>query len=109
VISFAVDADGGLTDRRLFVRLFAADPESGAGAYPDGIEFGPDGNLYIGQYSSGRILAIAPDASLAGVIEVPSAAAPNLAFAPDGRIMVTAVDDTANPPYAGKVYAVTPP
>jgi sugar lactone lactonase YvrE len=109
VISFAVSAEGGLTDRRLFVRLFAADPESGAGAYPDGIEFGPDGNLYIGQYSSGRILAIAPDATLAGVIEVPSAAAPNLAFAPDGRIMVTAVDDTANPPYAGKVYAVTPP
>ena len=40
-------------------------------------------------------------------IEVPSAAAPNLAFSADGKtVYVAAVDDTANAPYKGKVYAV---
>ena len=107
VISFAVRPDGTLDDRRLFARLAALDPGSGIGAYPDGMEFGPDGVLYVGQYSSGRILAIAGDGSLVRVLEVPSLAAPNLTFAPDGdRIFVTAVDDTANPPYVGKVYAL---
>jgi sugar lactone lactonase YvrE len=38
-------------------------------------------------------------------IELPSAAAPNLAFSPDGkRMFVTAVDDTSKAPYPGKVY-----
>jgi hypothetical protein len=40
-------------------------------------------------------------------IEVPSAAAPNLAFSKDGKmIYITAVDDTSAAPYKGKVYAV---
>jgi hypothetical protein len=40
-------------------------------------------------------------------LEVPSPAAPNLAFGPDGKtIYVMAVDDPANPPYHGKVYAI---
>jgi len=63
IVSFAAGADSALSDRRLFVRLFAADPGSGPGAYPDGIEFDAAGNLWIGQYSSGRILAVAPATS----------------------------------------------
>jgi gluconolactonase len=43
VISFAVGADHTLGDRRLFARLFALDPDSGASAYPDGMEFGLTG------------------------------------------------------------------
>lgn len=107
IVSFAVGADGALSDRRLFVRLFAADPGSGPGAYPDGIEFDAAGNLWIGQYSTGRILAVAPDATLARVVEVASATAPNLAFSEDGATLyVTAVDQTDAAPYAGKVWAV---
>lgn len=107
VISFAVGADGSLSDRRLFARIAQVDEASGAGAYPDGLKLGPDGNLYVGQYSTGRIVVIAPDASFVRAYEVPSATAPNLAFSPDGKtIYVTAVDDTANAPYWGKVYEV---
>jgi sugar lactone lactonase YvrE len=105
VITFAVGPDGTLSDRRLFVRLTALDEP--VGAYPDGIKLGPDGNLYVGQYSAGRVLVVTPAGELVRKIEVPSAAAPNLAFGPDGKtIYVTAVDDTANAPYKGKVYAV---
>lgn len=107
VISFAVGEDGTLSDRRLFVRVGAVDEASGIGAYPDGIKLGPDGNSYIGQYSTGRIVVVDKDGKLARVIEVPSPTAPNLAFAPDGKaIYVMSVDDTANAPYWGKVYKV---
>jgi sugar lactone lactonase YvrE len=105
VITFKVGDDGSLSDRRLFVRLTALDEPDGA--YPDGIKLGPDGNLYIGQYSSGRILVVNQEGSLVRKIEVPSPAAPNLTFSANGAtIYVMGVDDTANPPYKGTVYSV---
>ena len=105
VIKFAVGPDGRLTDRRLFVRL--TDLGEPVNAYPDGIKLGPDGNLYVGLFSAGRILVITQSGRLVRKIEVPSAAAPNLAFSGDGKtIYVTAVDDTKNAPYHGKVYAL---
>lgn len=107
VISFAAADDGSLSDRRLFVRVGVVDEKSGIGAYPDGLKVGPDGNFYIGQYSSGRIVVVNPAGEFQKVIEVPSAAAPNMAFSVDGKVLyVTAVDDTAAAPYPGKVYAV---
>ncbi len=110
VISFAVGAEGTLSDRRLFVRVSAVDPDSGPAAYPDGLKLGPDGNLWIGQYSSGRIVVVDPAGAFVKAVEVPSPTAPNLAFSPDGQsIFVMSVDDTANAPYWGKVYEVTLP
>lgn len=107
VIQFTIADDGSLADRKLFVRLYElGEPPS---AYPDGIKLGPDGNLYIGEYSAGRILVVDPATKkLLRRIDVPSAAAPNLAFSADGKTMyVTAVDDKSGAPYPGKVYAVT--
>ena len=47
MITFAVQEDGSLAERQLFVRLTAlGEPVD---AYPDGIKLGADGNLYIGQ------------------------------------------------------------
>lgn len=108
VITFAVQEDGSLGDRRLFVRLTAL--QEPVDAYPDGVKLGPDGNLYIGQYSSGRIVVVTTDGKLVRKLEVPSPAAPNLAFGADGKTMyVMAVDDTQNPPYRGKIYAIANP
>jgi gluconolactonase len=107
VIQFNVGEDDSLTDRKLFLRLYTlGEPPE---AYPDGVKLGPDGNLYIGEYSAGRILVVDPATKkLVKKIDVPSAAAPNLAFSADGKtIYVTAVDDKSGPPYPGKVYAIT--
>jgi sugar lactone lactonase YvrE len=107
VISFAINADQTLSDRRLAIRVFAMDPDSGAGAYPDGLKFGADGNLWIGQYSSGRILEATPEGELLRVVDVPTTAAPNFTFSPDGKsLYVMAVDDTSDAPYWGRVLAM---
>lgn len=107
LIQFSIAADGTLSDRKLYLRLYElGEPPS---AYPDGVKLGPDGNLYIGEYSAGRILVVNPATKkLVKKIDVPSAAAPNLAFSADGKTMyVTAVDDKSGAPYPGKVYSIT--
>ena len=105
VVSFAVGADGTLSDRRLFIRLYQmGEPPD---AYPDGIKLGPNGNFYVGEYSAGAILEVAPDGKLVNKYTVPSAAAPNMTFSGDGKTMyVMAVDNKNGAPYEGKVYAV---
>lgn len=105
VISFRIGADGSLSDRRLFLRM--GEIGEAANAYPDGIKLGPDGNFHIGEFSAGRIAVVDPSGKPVRVIEVPSAAAPNLAFSEDGKtIYVTAVDEPETAPYRGTVYAL---
>jgi gluconolactonase len=106
VISFAVDDKGQLSDRRLFIRLYQMG--EAPDAYPDGIKVGPGGNFYVGEYSAGNILVVAPDGKLLDKYTVPSAASPNMTFSADGKTMyVMAVDNKNGAPYEGKVYAVT--
>ena len=105
-ISFAIAADGSLSDRRLFIRLYqmGEPPE----VYPDGIKLGPTGNFFVGEYSAGNILEVTPDGKINNKYTVPSTASPNMTFSDDGKTMyVMAVDNTAGAPYEGKVYAVT--
>jgi len=108
VIQFKIQQDGSLTDRQLFVRIGQVDSDSGSYAYPDGLKVDSKGNLYIGQYSKGRIVVVSPDKKLVKTIDVPSPAAPNLCFGPDEKVVyIMAVDDQSNAPYWGKVYAVS--
>lgn len=104
VISFAVNADGTLSDRRLFLRVSQVDAGS-PDSYPDGIKWGPDGNLWIGQYSQGRIVVVSPAGEFVKAYDLPSPATPNFAFSADGKhLYVMAVDDKSAAPYVGKVY-----
>jgi sugar lactone lactonase YvrE len=106
VIQFSVDRNGALSNRRLFVRLTAL--EEPVDAYPDGLKIGPDGHLYIGQFSAGRILVVSETAELVEKIGIPAPAAPNLAFGPNGNnIFVVTVDEPEKAPYPGKVYLLT--
>jgi gluconolactonase len=113
VISFKIDSDGSLSDRRLFIRLYQTG--EAPDVYPDGIKLGPNGNFYVGEYrqpglvgGAGNILEITPDGKVKQKYTVPSAASPNMTFSDDGKTMyVMAVDNMAGAPYEGKVYAVT--
>lgn len=104
-ISFAIDSDGSLSDRRLFMRYYQLGEP--ADVYPDGIKLGPNGNFFVGEYSAGAILEVMPDGKLKNKYVVPSAASPNMTFSDDGKTMyVMAVDNKSGAPYEGKVYAL---
>jgi gluconolactonase len=110
VLQFEVQADGSLSNRRVFQRLqdIAAAP-AGADAYtgPDGLEVDARGNVYICQYGAGRVLVTDQDGQLIRTIAVPSAYVTNLGFGADQtRIYITAVKDAWTTPYPGEVYEV---
>lgn len=108
IVAFRIGPDHALTDRRLFVRIGQVDETSGAYAYPDGIEIGPDGNLWIAFYSQGRLVAVDAAGAFVRAVDVPGATSPNLAFGPDGAIYVVTVDQTDAAPYAGRVLKLMP-
>jgi sugar lactone lactonase YvrE len=59
---FAVRPDGGLGAREVFV-------EYGAGTFPDGMAFDEQGHLWIVSIVSNRVLRVAPDRTIAVIVE----------------------------------------
>ncbi len=105
VVSFATSEVGMLGDRRLFARLYqmGETPQ----VYPDGLKLGPNGNFYVGEYSSGAILEVSPDGKLVNKYEIPAAASPNMTFSKDGKTMyVMAIDNITAAPYEGRVLSI---
>lgn len=112
VLSFPIAADGSLGVRSVWARLQdLAPPTSKEDAYngPDGIKLGPDGNYYIAQNGSGRVLVVGEDRKLVRVISVPTRYVTNMGFGPDGAdtVYITGAFDPWKAPYPGAVYRWT--
>jgi len=61
ILSFPIGTDGTLGPRTVWVRLqdlAAPTPHEDAYNGPDGVKLGPDGNYYIAQNGSGRVLVV---------------------------------------------------
>ena len=113
VLSFPIDAVGALGARSVWARLQdLAPPTAHADAYngPDGLKLGPDGNYYIAQNGSGRLLVVNEDKRLVRIIHVPTPYVTNMAF--DARaangVFITGAFDQWNPPFRGAVYRWVP-
>ena len=109
VTSFAVAADGTLSDRKSFVHLYQLGEDPGV--FPDGIKVGPNGNFFIGLNSVAAVLEVAPDGRKVVARHVfESQGTPNMTFSADGKTMyVMAVDNEAGAPYEGRVLATSLP
>ena len=59
---FPVRPDGSLGQREIFI-------EYGFGTYPDGMAFDEDGHLWVVSIISNRVLRIAPDRTIATIVE----------------------------------------
>jgi sugar lactone lactonase YvrE len=70
---------------------------------PDGLEIGPNGELYVVVYGEGRVLRFARDGAYRGAIELPTRYATNITFRPDGSAATTGSFDNVNPPFPGEV------
>jgi gluconolactonase len=109
ILSFPIGANGELGARTVWARLQdLVPPTPGADAYngPDGLKLGPDGNYYIAQNGSGRLLVVGEDKRLARIIEVPTPYVTNMAFGPAGAdvVFITGAFEQWKAPFPGAVY-----
>jgi gluconolactonase len=112
VLSFPVKRDGTLGPRTVWARLqdlAAPTPHEDAYNGPDGFKLGPDGNYYIAQNGSGRVLVVNDDKKLVRIITVPTPYVTNMNFGADGAdtVYVTGVFDPWKAPFPGAVYRWT--
>jgi gluconolactonase len=112
ILSFPVKADGTLGPRTVWARMQdLAPPTPHEDAYngPDGFKLGPDGNYYIAQNGSGRVLVVGDDKKLVRIITVPTPYVTNMNFGADGAatVYITGVFDPWKAPFPGAVYRWT--
>jgi sugar lactone lactonase YvrE len=112
ILSFPVKADGTLGPRTVWARMQdLAPPTPHEDAYngPDGFKLGPDGNYYIAQNGSGRVLVVSADKKLVRIITVPTPYVTNMNFGEDGAgtVYITGVFDPWKAPFPGAVYRWT--
>lgn len=113
IISFDVKPDGSLGARTVWARLQdLAPPTPKEDAYngPDGVKLGPDGNYYIAQNGSGRVLVVGEDRKLVRKIDVPTPYVTNVGFGPTGAdtVYITGAFEQWKEPFPGAVYRWTP-
>lgn len=114
ILSFPVMPDGALGPRRVWARLQdLAPPTPHEDAYngPDGLKLGPDGNYYIAQNGSSRVLVVSSRKKLVRIIQVGTRNVTNVAFGPSGGRFVVYITGTFNQwvaPYPGAVYRWSP-
>jgi gluconolactonase len=108
VLRFEIRRDGSLGPAITFARVSDAvrsdrydTPYNEVG--PDGLEIGPNGELYVAVYGEGRVLRFARDGAYRGAIELPTRYATNITFLPDGRAATTGAFDNVAPPFPGEV------
>jgi sugar lactone lactonase YvrE len=112
ILSFPVGPDGTLGPRTVWARMQdLATPTPHEDAYngPDGFKLGPDGNYYIAQNGSGRVLVVNDAKKLVRIIKVPTPYVTNVNFGPDGAntLYITGVFDPWKAPFPGAVYRWT--
>ena len=112
ILSFPVAPDGTLGPRTVWARMQdLAPPTARADAYngPDGLKLGPDGNYYIAQNGSGRVLVVNGDRKVVRIITVPTPYVTNMNFGADGAdtLYITGVFDPWKAPFPGAVYRWT--
>jgi len=106
LVSFQIEAGGALSERRIWTRLQdLAAPTPNADAYngPDGLKLGPDGNYYIAQNGSGRLLVVNDAKKLVRVITLPTPFVTNVTFA-GKSVFITGAFEQWKPPFPGAVY-----
>jgi len=111
ILSFPIGADGALGARTVWARLQdLAPPTPHEDAYngPDGVKLGPDGNYYIAQNGSGRVLVVDEQKKLVRSIDVPTPFVTNMAFgASADTVFITGAFEQWKAPFPGAVYRWT--
>jgi gluconolactonase len=109
LLAFPIGTNGTLGARTVWARLQdLAPPTPHEDPYngPDGLKLGPDGNYYVAQNGSGRLLVVDDNGKLVRTINVPTPFVTNMAFDPNDTkvVFITGAFEQWKPPFAGIVY-----
>jgi gluconolactonase len=112
ILSFPIQTNGTLGPRVVWARLQdLAPPTPHEDAYngPDGLKLGADGNYYVAQNGSGRVLVVNEEKKLVRTIDVPTPYVTNVGFGPTGAdtLYITGAFEQWKPPFPGVVYRWT--
>ena len=102
IYRFALNDDGSLGPRELFVRF-----ENGWG-HPDGMTFDADGGLWVAHWGGSRVSRFDPDGRIERAIALPASQITSMAFAGAAldRMFVTSAADGVDEELAGSLFEV---
>jgi len=110
VLRYRIAADGSLGEMEVFADLNRLTRKRGTypEAGPDGLERGPDGDLYVCLYGEGRVLRLSRSGKIVASIALPTPYLTNIAFGPDGAAYLTGAYDNLTRPFPGAVMRLSP-
>lgn len=110
ILKFNIGADGSLAGRANFALLNVLTPNKVASWWlgPDSMKVDRSGNIYVAQWSGGKILKISPAGKLLHVFPIAAGeGTTNMAFGPGERdLYVTVVKDPDDPQALGSVVKI---
>jgi gluconolactonase len=110
ILKFSVNGDGSLSHRSNFALLNVLTPNKVNTWWlgPDSMKIDHQGNMYVAQWSGGKILKISPDGKLLRQFEIAAGdGTTNVAFGPgEKELYVTVVKDPNDPQAKGSIVRI---
>ena len=110
ILKFTINPDGSLSNRSNFamMNVLVKNKTDSWWIGPDSMKIDSLGNIYVAQWSGGKILKIAPDGKLLHVFEITSGdGTTNVAFGDNERdLYVTVVKDSNDPQAKGSIVKI---
>ncbi len=91
IVSFKVNTDGSLSDKKVFVNLPGGDP--------DGIDFDNKGNMYVAHFGGGKIYIISSNGEIIKQIPAPGRKPSNIEFGGKNKSILFITEDETNAVY----------
>jgi gluconolactonase len=111
ILKFTINGDGSLSHRSNFALLNLLTPNKVNSWWigPDSMKIDSKGNIYVAQWSGGKILKLSPDSKLLHIFEIAAGnGTTNVAFGNDEReLYVTVVNDPNDPQAKGSIVKIS--
>ena len=110
ILKFSINADGTLSNRSNFalLNLLVKNKVDSWWLGPDSMKVDPKGNIYVAQWTGGKVLKLSPEGKLLHEFKIAAGdGTTNVAFGEDGKdLYVTVVKDPNDPKAKGSIVKI---